>query len=188
MISLRLEATARARQLAEHLLALGDRPPAPPRPRPAIDYPRLQHRLRWFEGVLELYRAVARAVAERIVPASDEDLRTGDDSDRLVALMGRAHRILLEHPVAAKAAFAALVAEGRAFAATPDGAALRARLARSPRLRRGSLLWRSLTMGMLDTEDPGVLPATYLDNLLRAIDRGDLETLLGKLQLRAGGR
>jgi hypothetical protein len=96
--------------------------------------------------------------------------------------------VLLEHPVAAKAAFGALVAQGRAYAATAEGAALRHRLARSRRLRRANLLWRSLTMGMLAPEDPGELPATYLDNLLHAIDRADLEKLLGELQARAGSR
>jgi hypothetical protein len=190
MVETRLESTTRARQIAEQLLAIAAGTPAvpPPRQGPSIDYPRLQHHLRWFDGVIKLYRAAARALAEQVVldPAgADAEPAPADETDQLVQLLRRAHRILLEHPVAAKVAFGALVAQGRAFAATAEGAALRDRLARSPRLRRGSLLWRSLTMGMLDEHDRGELPATYLDNLLRAIDRADLEQILGKLQLRA---
>jgi hypothetical protein len=206
----RVEAAGAARRIAEQLLALraGGRPgsparsaaasspaPAPVRPsRQPLDYPRLQRHMRWFDGVLRLYRAAAHAVAEQLALAGPDDaVRPADaasdpggdaEAEQLIAFARRAHRILLEHPVAAKAAYAALAAQGRAFAATREGGELRARLVRSRRLRRASLVWRSLTMGMLDDQDPGELPATYLDNLLRAIDRSDLEQLLGRLQPR----
>jgi hypothetical protein len=185
MMDTRLETTAKAREIAHRLLALrsGEALPPPSRPRPNIDYPRLQQHVRWFERIVQLYRAAALAVADQAVVDDDPPIPSLEP-DRIVELMARAHRLLLEHPVAAKTAFGALVAQGRSYAATPEGAELRERLARSPKLRRGSLVWRSLTMGMLDPEDPGELPATYLDNLLRAIDRGDLEQLLAKLQLR----
>ena len=181
----RIEFTAR--QVARELLALGDSPPPPaeqPTPnRPAIDYPRLQDQMRWFEGLLQLYRATASAVSEQITIDTD-DAAAGAQSDDLVPVLRRAHRILLEHPVAAKRAYTALVEEGREFARTPAGAALREQLASSAKVRRGVLLWRSLTMGMLDEEDRGELPSTFLDNLLRAVVRVDLEQLLGKLQQR----
>jgi len=209
----RVEAAGAARRIAEQLLALraGGRPRAPARSAPAsspaaaspaamsprrqpLDYPRLQRHMRWFDGVLRLYRAAAHAVAEQLALAGPDDaVRPADaapdpggdaEAEQLIAFARRAHRVLLEHPVAAKAAYAALAAQGRAFAATREGGELRARLVRSRRLRRASLVWRSLTMGMLDDQDPGELPATYLDNLLRAIDRRDLEQLLGRLQLR----
>jgi len=183
----RLQSIAAARQLAEQLLALRRGAPvaAPPRRAPVgIDYPRLQLHMRWFDGVLRLYRAVAQAVADQlVVGASDDTADPADPAEPLIDIVRRAHRILLEHPVAAKQAYAALAEQGRAFAATREGAELRGRLLGSRRLRRASLVWRSLTMGMLDDQDPGELPATYLDNLLRAIDRADLEQLLGRLQL-----
>jgi hypothetical protein len=185
----RRESTGKARRIAEHLLAIHAGAPAsspPRRARSGIDYPRLQRRIRWFDGVLRLYRAAARAVAEQVAvdrPRAGAGGPAGE-RDELIDLVRRAHRILLEHPVAAKAAYAALARQGRVFAATPEGAELRARLARSRRLGRASLVWRSLTMGMLDDQDPGELPATYLDNLLRVIDRADLEQLLGELHLR----
>lgn len=189
MMETRPDSTTVARQIAEHLLALraGEPPAEAAEPaRPVIDYPRLQHHVRWFDGVLRLYRAAARAVAEQVAVPGPIDQPAGApaEADRLIDIVQRAYRILLEHPVAAKIAYTALAEQGRAFAATPEGAELRARLVRSRRLRRASLVWRSLTMGMLDDQDPGELPATYLDNLLRAVDRADLEQLLGRLHLR----
>jgi len=182
------EATRKARQIAEQLLAFGAGEPRPAPPPagepPVVDYPRLQHHLRWFDGVLKLYRAAALAVADQVV-LDDPGDGVEDESDRLMGFVRRAHRILLEHPVAAKVGYAALASEGRAYAATPEGAALRDRLLRSRRVRRASLVWRSLTMGMLDEDDTAELPSTYLDNLLRAVDRADLERLLGRLQLRS---
>jgi len=181
------------RALPSLLAAPAGRSLRPPSPRLALDYPRLQRHMRWFDGALRLYRAAAQVIADQLAIAEPDDaVRPADGApdaggdaevERLIAIARRAHRILLEHPVAAKAAYAALAAQGRAFAATREGGELRARLVRSRRLRRASLVWRSLTMGMLDDQDPGELPATYLDNLLRAIDRSDLEQLLGRLQL-----
>ncbi len=191
----RHESSERARQIAEHLLAMHAgapaAPPPPRRARPAVDYPRLQRRVHWLDGVLRLYRAAVGEVAALVDADRGGGGAAGDPDgapDPLIDIVRRAHRILLEHPVAAKAAYAALVRQGRAFAETPEGAELRARLAGSRRLGRASLLWRSLAMGMLDDLDPGELPATYLDNLLAAVDRADLEQLLGRLQLRGGTR
>ncbi|HSJ99779.1 MAG TPA: hypothetical protein VK932_01005 [Kofleriaceae bacterium] len=188
----RVESKDRAQQVAARLLAMrAGAPPPRARPaRPAVDYPRLQRRVHWLDGVLRLYRAAAGEVAALVDADHAGGSAGGPDGelDPLIDVVRRAHRILLEHPVAAKAAYAALARQGRAFAATAEGAALRARLVRSRRLGRASLLWRSLTMGMLDELDPGELPATYLDNLLRVVDRADLEQLLGRLQLRGGAR
>jgi hypothetical protein len=180
--------TVRARGIAAQLLALRHDVPSPEQPAPrrelrapakqsgkTIDYPRLQQHARWFDGLLKIYSAVAAAVAEEL----REELAVDDP---LVRGLYTAHRLVLQHPVAAKALFAGIVAEGRAFARTERGAQLRAGLARSARMRRGALLWRSLTLGMLDPMDPAALPSTYVDTLLRALDGEALERLLGRLQ------
>jgi hypothetical protein len=205
------DTSTKARRIAEHLLALGAAPRANrdperagPAAAPATDYHGLQRRLRELDGMLRLYRAAARAAADQVVIDAPDEPRPdapcdGDavagppcgrrpdaamtDADRALALVRKAHRLLLEHPVAAKHAYAALAREGRAYATTPAGAALRDRLLRSRRVRRASLVWRSLTMGMLDEDDGGELPSGYLDNLLRVVERPDLERLLGELHL-----
>jgi hypothetical protein len=151
-----------------------DRDPAPT----PLDYPRLQRMASWLDGLLRIHHAVARlTVARGAGPGPDN----GDGDAELGALtdaIRRAHLVLLAHPVATKSAYAALAAEGRRFARTTEGTALRAGLEGSPRLRRAALLWRSITMGLLD-EDEHALPAAYLDHLLRSVDRADLERLIG---------
>src|SRR5262245_67736 len=116
------ESITKARQIAEQLLSMrADRPTPPAQPRRTnLNYLSLQHHMRWFDGVLRLYRAAARAIADQVIMDDpDGDARPVDrEPDELIDFVRRAHRILLEHPVAAKAAYAALARQGRAFAAT----------------------------------------------------------------------
>jgi hypothetical protein len=144
-----------------------------------IDYVRTLRFLAWYDGVLRAHRLAARTLAE-------DNLAGATDGDALLGALAAAHRVLLEHPVAARAAWRALRVEGQRFATTDEGAALAGRLRASPRVRRLALLFRSLTMGMLTDGEGGELPSTYLDNLLRAADRADLEQLLGGLLARLG--
>src|SRR5215470_8344614 len=97
------ESITKARQIAEQLLSMrADEPTLRPQPRrTALNYLRLQHHIRWFDGVLRLYRAAARAIADQVtIDDPDEDTRPGDrEPDELIDFVRRAHRILLEHPV-----------------------------------------------------------------------------------------
>src|SRR5437868_15534242 len=101
----RTDSIATARQIAEQLLALrgGSAAPAaaprhtpvakrreaaPPAPPTPIDYPRLQHHMRWFDGVLRLYRAVAQAVADQlVVDARDDAAIAADPGDPLIGFV-----------------------------------------------------------------------------------------------------
>lgn len=84
--------------------------------------------------------------------------------DPLAAL----RRALLRHPVAAQALFAALVAEGRAFAVTPEGADLRRRLERSDLVLRSRAVWEVVTGGAF-VEDPDiVMPSTIVEAIAKA--------------------
>jgi hypothetical protein len=69
----------------------------------------------------------------------------------------------LKHPAAAKAAFGALVAEGRAFAQTPEGTAWRDRLAGSALLHRARLVFDFPGLSMLQSDRPDFLPSAYVD-------------------------
>ena len=194
---MRHELDTRARRLAASLLELQRAPPpAPAAARvPAgagreeaeapFDYPRTVRFVKSYEGLLQIAAASARALAEKnLAEIGQQGGTTGDeDGDALVRTLLDVHRILLEHPVAAKAAYSALAAEGRRYAQTSKGAALRERLRRSHTIQRAALLWRSVTMGLLSDDDKAPLPSTYLDNLLRAAGREDLEKLLGRLHL-----
>ncbi|AUX28302.1 uncharacterized protein SOCE836_003720 [Sorangium cellulosum] len=85
---------------------------------------------------------------------------------------------MLKHPVAAQAAFAALIAEGRRFAATPEGAEWAAALAGSDLVRRGRQVWDAVGMNMLEDDPDAILPSAYLEALLRAARSPDLEAAL----------
>jgi hypothetical protein len=83
-------------------------------------------------------------------------------------LLRKAQLLLLRHPAAAQAAFSSLVAEGRRFAATPEGARWRDALAGSALVRRARLAWEKTTLGMLEESPAGLLPSTLIELLVAA--------------------
>jgi hypothetical protein len=98
-----------------------------------------------------------------------------------LALLRRLQGLLLEHPVAAQAAFSALLAEGRRFAATPEGAVWKRVLADSDWVRNGRLLWDVVSLNLLEETPSGALPSAYLEALFRAAETPDLEGLMRSL-------
>lgn len=106
-------------------------------------------------------------------------LRAPDDEE--IRILRSAQLLLLKHPVAAQAAFSALVAEGRRFAETPEGRAWSRRLARSSLLHRARLVFEITTLWMLEEEPPDVFPSAYLDALFLAGSNRELEPLLDRL-------
>ena len=124
-------------------------------------------------------------MTERMAPR----IELRDPEPMEVALLRRLQVMLLKHPVAAQAIFTALVAEGRRFAATPDGAAWQARLAQSSLLQRARLVFDLTTLGLLEERPEGDLPSSYLDALFMA-SGGEVDGLLNELfwGAREGGR
>jgi hypothetical protein len=100
----------------------------------------------------------------------------------LLELLRRLQRLMLKHPVAAQAAFTALVAEGRRFAATPEGAAWKATLAGSELVRNGRQLFGALSLELLEEDSSTVVPSAYLEALFQAARSPELEALLCQLQ------
>ena len=82
---------------------------------------------------------------------------------------------------AREALFRALCAEGRHYAATDEGAALRARLAASPLVQRARVAWNASTLGLLvDAPRQGALPAALVETFARLITAPDLESQLAR--------
>lgn len=102
------------------------------------------------------------------------------EDERMRILRGL-QRIVLEHPIAAQGAFAALVAEGRRFAETAEGSRLRERLVRSPLLQRVRTGFDAATLWMLEEKSASELPSTYVDVLLAAAQGRGLEPLIDRL-------
>lgn len=101
--------------------------------------------------------------------------------DELAELLRHVQLVLFKHPVASQAAFAALMAEGRRFAATPEGASWKTALEGSNIVRNGRRLWDAVSMSMLEEDPATIVPSAYLEALLRAARSIDLEAILGKL-------
>jgi hypothetical protein len=82
------------------------------------------------------------------------------------------------HPVAFQRAFAALVREGRAFAETPDGAALKDVLSGSELAAHSRLIWDMLSASAFSADETAVLPSAFLNAVAKAAASPQLESLL----------
>ncbi|WP_437317531.1 hypothetical protein [Sorangium sp. So ce385] len=162
--------------------------PAPPaedgegRERPALfDLIRLQ------AMIYEESRRLQDLLFERLLAPAARPAEGGEGAGAIPAILRRAQLLVLKHPVAAQAAFAALIAEGRRFAATPEGTEWAAALAGSDLVRRGRQVWDAVGMNMLEDDPDAILPSAYLEALLRAARSPDLEDALRGLYDAAKG-
>jgi len=104
-----------------------------------------------------------------------------EEGDALQGPLRLAQRLLLEHPEAAQRLFSALVAEGRRYAETPEGAALAQRLEGSALIRRGRVVWEVTTLNLLEESAPSALPTRLLDLFAHATAIEALEPFLARL-------
>lgn len=137
----------------------------------------LRSRERRLDALAELGERLAR---ELLPPAA-----AGAEDEELVTVLRGLQEALFRHPLAFRGAFAALVAEGRRYARTEEGAALREGLAGSPLLPRLRLFGKMLSFSMLEEGDPQELPSAYLEGLFRLADHPDADRVLDRL---FGGR
>ena len=104
-----------------------------------------------------------------------------DGNAELGRALGNLHRALFRYPMAAQAAFSALVTEGRRFARTPEGAEWQERLLSSRETGSAQLLWEILSSRTFTERTEGALPSTLLDALSRAIRVKNIEPLLARI-------
>jgi hypothetical protein len=135
-------------------------------------------------------RRIQHLLTERVIlPAvqGGEPAMEGSGEEGLAQVLRRFQVLLLEHPLAAQAAFSALMSEGRRFAATPEGAAWKSTLAGSDLVRNGRKLWETLSLGILEDDASTVVPSVYLEALFQAATSPELEALLRGLRSTAAG-
>jgi hypothetical protein len=101
--------------------------------------------------------------------------------DELSSILNAARRAIQAHPIAAQAIFAALAAEGRRFAETPEGREWKERLAGSDLLERARLVWDTVSLTAITEDASEPLPSAYLEGVLRAAAVDALEPLLSRL-------
>ena len=107
--------------------------------------------------------------------------KAAEPEDEVTQRLRAGQQLLLAHPAAAQALFRGLVREGRAHATTPEGAALRERVARSELLRRGRVIWEGVTLNILEEDGDGALPSSLVEAFMAAAQHPDAETLLAGL-------
>ena len=103
-----------------------------------------------------------------------------EPDDELSMLLVELRWLIMKHPIAARAAFRSLAAEGRRFAATDDGTRWRRRLEASPLIRRGAAVWEAATLNMLDEDGSRALPTQLIDAFCHAAARSDLQPVLAE--------
>jgi hypothetical protein len=104
----------------------------------------------------------------------------GPDADELERILQGLQRAVLSHPEAAAGLYRALVAEGRVWSRTPEGKALRERLAGAPVLDRVRLVFDKVTGDWLSA-DGALLPSTMAEAVVIAAGRPDAEAILDHL-------
>jgi hypothetical protein len=139
-----------------------------------------------YEGLLRRYnedfdRLFERTSAAAADPANvplDASLESMAD---LVARLRRAQLLFLKFPIAAQAAFAAFVEEGRRYGKTAEGERWKHALVGSPLLKEVRGILSSLSMAALRENPSTVLPSSIVDLLVSAASRGgDIDELVAK--------
>ena len=103
-----------------------------------------------------------------------------EPEEEIGALIRAVQAAILSQPVVAQRVYAALVAEGRRFSATPDGQDWKRRLEGSALVERGQALLDVASMGLLEENEGVFLPSRLLDALAIAIRERALEPILAR--------
>lgn len=143
-----------------------------------------------IDGLLEIlhsYRGLLDAYHRELDETVERRGRGEHDGDDVVLQRLRGiQTVLVKYPIAGRAAFGALVREGRRFAESDAGRDWMGRLARSPLLARARTLFEGLAAGIANDRE-GSLPSSYIDGLVGALDR-DLERVLRDVADAEGDR
>lgn len=141
-------------------------------------------------GAIPRTERVARSRAARSArPEEPGSVAPGAPSEEQIErALGRLHRAIFKYPMAVQAGFSALVAEGRRFAQTPEGAEWKERLSRAEETGRARMLWEVLSLSAFTEHNDNPLPTVMVDTLVHTIRTKKLEPLLSKLFERRFGR
>jgi hypothetical protein len=127
-------------------------------------------------------RAAGRSALTRTARPLPPDL--SDDERNLIELLVRLREVALSQPAAGHAITSFLVAEGRRFAATEDGARLLDVLCEAPEVERLRQIWEATTLNVFDDETnaPGI-PTAWIDLVTDLASVGRVDRIVGTLLL-----
>jgi hypothetical protein len=135
---------------------------------------------------LDRIRALTVELVERstprLLPVPPEDTVGGERS--AYELLATARRAVFGHPAAARGLHDLLVAEGRRYAQTPAGAALRDALVASEAVENLRRIWETVSLNVLDGPAPSsAIPDAWAELLADAvIGRGLDDAVLARLR------
>jgi hypothetical protein len=112
---------------------------------------------------------------------------TSPHEDSIAAILVQARRWVVQYPVLAQAVYAALVAEGRRYGRTPEGAQWAQALDRSQTVRRSRPLFEAVTANMSEDAQNAVLPSTLLQAVRELGTTTHLEAWLSQLRYGHNG-
>ena len=115
----------------------------------------------------------------RVEGGAPEPEAEGDSE--ILSTMRRLQSLIWSHPVAFQRGFSALVREGRRFAATEEGAAMKQALERSELVAGSRMIWDVLSMSAFSEDEHAVLPSVFIDAMAKAAASVDLEPLLSRV-------
>mgnify|MGYP000063545447 CR=1 FL=1 len=108
---------------------------------------------------------------------------TEADGEDIEHILQRYERIYSRYPLATAAAVRSLIAEGRKYAATSEGKAVKNSLARAPAVRRGRLIWDACGLDVLADSSTKELAGELVDRFLSALGDEGIERALSRLLL-----
>ncbi|MGZ4582952.1 MAG: hypothetical protein ACXVYI_01100 [Mycobacterium sp.] len=135
-----------------------------------------------LERIRELTLDLVEREAPRLVPAPPDDA-CGPERTIFDLLVG-ARRAVLGNPAAARRLHDLLIAEGRRYANTPDGARLRDALVTSEAVENLRRVWETVSLNVLDgPASPNGAPDAWADLLADAvIGHGLDDSILARLR------
>ena len=129
--------------------------------------------------IYEELRAIGALAVGRRTGAATPSIEESNGDPELNGLL-QLHSLLVAYPAASQAAFAALVAEGRRFAATERGRQWQEALAASPLMARLRRIFEEVSLNMFEDDTTTVLPSTYVELLAQALDATEFSRLIAR--------
>ena len=111
-----------------------------------------------------------------------------DSPDAATGLLLEARRAMWRHPGAAQSIFQALVAEGRRFAETEEGAAIAERLAGSETIDSVRVVWDLVTSRALEDDPRAILPSVVVEAFVKSATDRTLEDIIAVLSSGSPGK
>lgn len=111
-----------------------------------------------------------------------------EDPQPLLALLRAGQELLWRDPAAAAALLQAVTAEGRRFAATPEGERWMRAFGGSELVQRGRMIWQAFGLDALAEGSPAQLPSDWLRHVLDALGSADLEETLTQMMVEEVNR